>query len=196
MNYYNYKRCVTIITILLILGEAAVSLGRREDLIKRTVEWCSIEDHPGVQGEANRLIAWLINNSRCVFLVTLLKAISQIVCTPFRDKQIALSIIKYGAVQHLVKMLLAKHALMQNEAIMGLTVLTRICPTESEELLIKANFGRSMREFFEARANNLDVHIVLNALTLLDSVVRLGIRKIHLKILERRIGNFVLAQTG
>ncbi|RLU17626.1 hypothetical protein DMN91_009862 [Ooceraea biroi] len=141
--------------------EAAVSLGRREDLIKRAVEWCGIEDHPGVQGEANRLIAWLINNSR--------------------DKQIALSIIKYGAVQHLVNMLLAQHALMQNEAIMGLTVLTMICPTESEELLIEADFGRSMREFFEARADNLDAHIVLNALTLLDSVVRSDRLKKHLK---------------
>jgi len=52
---------------LLALGEAAVSLGRREDLIKRAVEWCNSEDHPGVQGEANRLIAWLINNSKFVF---------------------------------------------------------------------------------------------------------------------------------
>lgn len=52
--------------VLSILGEAAVSLGRREDLIKRAVEWCGIEDHPGVQGEANRLIAWLISNSRFV----------------------------------------------------------------------------------------------------------------------------------
>ncbi|XP_012214693.1 GTPase-GDP dissociation stimulator vimar isoform X2 [Linepithema humile] len=50
--------------------EAAVSLGRREDLIKRAVEWCGIEDHPGVQGEANRLIAWLISNSRYFFLGT------------------------------------------------------------------------------------------------------------------------------
>lgn len=48
------------------LEEAAISLGRREDLIKRAVEWCDTKDHPGVQGEANRLIAWLINNSRFV----------------------------------------------------------------------------------------------------------------------------------
>jgi len=54
-------------TEFLVLEEAAISLGRREDLIKRVVEWCSTEDHPGVQGEANRLIAWLINNSRFVF---------------------------------------------------------------------------------------------------------------------------------
>lgn len=139
--------------------EAAISLGRREDLIKRVVEWCSTEDHPGVQGEANRLIAWLINNSR--------------------DKQVALSIIKYGAVQHLVDMLLAQHTLMQNEAIMGLNLLTVICPTESEELLIKADFGRNMCELF-ARSRELDVHIMLNALSLLNRALELDQLKEHL----------------
>lgn len=71
-------------------------------------------------------------------------------------------------------MLLAQHSLMQNEAILSLTILTRICPAESEELLIAAGFGHSMREFFETRANKLDIHIVLNALSLLNSVVQSG----------------------
>ncbi|KYM92543.1 Rap1 GTPase-GDP dissociation stimulator 1-B [Atta colombica] len=146
-------------TKFLVLEEAAISLGRREDLIKRVVEWCSTEDHPGVQGEANRLIAWLINNSR--------------------DKQVSLSIIKYGAVQHLVDMLLAQHTLMQNEAIMGLNLLTVICPTESEELLIKADFGRNMCELF-ARSRELDVHIMLNALSLLNRALELDQLKEHL----------------
>ncbi|KAG8260543.1 Rap1 GTPase-GDP dissociation stimulator 1 [Homalodisca vitripennis] len=46
---------------------AAVSVGRNADLISRLVEWCTTEDHPGVQGEANRLLAWLIKNSRYLF---------------------------------------------------------------------------------------------------------------------------------
>lgn len=91
-----------------------------------------------------------------------------------------MSIIKYGAVQHLVDMLLAQHALMQNEAILSLTILTRICPAESEELLIKAGFGRNMCEFFARK--DLEVHIILNALSLLDSVLQSGISK----ILERK----------
>lgn len=64
---------------------------------------------------------------------------------------------------------------MQNEAILSLTILTKICPAESEELLIEADFGRNMREFFEACSNNLDIHIILNALSLLNSVVQSGI---------------------
>lgn len=68
---------------------------------------------------------------------------------------------------------------MQNEAILGLTILTRICPTESEELLIEANLGSNMREFFKTR-DDLDMHIVLNALSLLDSIVQSGITTIYL----------------
>lgn len=82
-------------------------------------------------------------------------------------------------------MLLAQHALMQNEAIMALTILIRICPAESETLLIEADFGRNIRKFFETYVINstisLDVHIILNALSLLDSVVMLpGILKLHI----------------
>lgn len=47
-------------------GDAAVELAKKDGLINKAVEWCEVEDHPGVQGEANRLIAWLINNSRCI----------------------------------------------------------------------------------------------------------------------------------
>lgn len=90
-----------------------------------------------------------------------------------------MSIIKYGAVQHLVNMLLAQHALMQNEAILGLMMLTKICMAESEEVLIKADFGRNICELF-TRVSELDVPIILNALTLLElNVLRSGISKIH-----------------
>lgn len=96
----------------------------------------------------------------------------------FRDKQVVLLIIKYGAVNYLVDMLVSQYALMQNEAIMSLTILTKICPVESEELLIKAGFGRNMCEFF-SHAHSLDVHIILNALSLLDSLLQSGNSKIH-----------------
>lgn len=42
----------------------ACDLGQRKDLLKKLVEWTGTEDHPGVQGEACRLLAWLIKNSR------------------------------------------------------------------------------------------------------------------------------------
>ncbi|XP_012539505.1 rap1 GTPase-GDP dissociation stimulator 1 [Monomorium pharaonis] len=142
--------------------EAAISLGQKEDLIKRTVEWCSTKDHPGVQGEANRLIAWLMDNSR--------------------DKQIALSIIKHGAVQHLVNMLLAEHLLMQNEAVLSLISLTTVCMAESEEVLIKSDFGRYICKLL-ARINDADgcISVILNTLTLMELVMRSDRLKEQLK---------------
>jgi len=71
-------------------------------------------------------------------------------------------------------MLLAQHTLVQNEAIMALTVLTRICQTECEELLIEVNFGRNLCNFFTARTHITDIYIILNAFTLLDSVLLSG----------------------
>lgn len=87
-------------------------------------------------------------------------------------------------------MLLAQHALMQNEAILSLTILTRICPTESEELLIETDFGRIMCEFFETRADNLEIHIVLNALSLLNSVVQSGNSRIQSEM-KKAFKNYV-----
>jgi hypothetical protein len=51
-------------SIILFSESAACKLGRKKDLVNSLVTWCGTEDHPGVQGEANRLLAWLIKNSR------------------------------------------------------------------------------------------------------------------------------------
>lgn len=48
------------------IAEAASELGSKEEVISKLVEWCNTEDHPGVQGEANRLLARIIKNSRYV----------------------------------------------------------------------------------------------------------------------------------
>jgi len=50
--------------VILLAENAACKLGRKKDLVSSLVTWCGTEDHPGVQGEANRLLAWLIKNSR------------------------------------------------------------------------------------------------------------------------------------
>jgi len=50
--------------VILLAESAACKLGRKKDLVSSLVTWCGTEDHPGVQGEANRLLAWLIKNSR------------------------------------------------------------------------------------------------------------------------------------
>ena len=50
--------------VFIVTAEAASELGSKEEIINKLVEWCFTDDHPGVQGEANRLLAWIIKNSR------------------------------------------------------------------------------------------------------------------------------------
>ncbi|XP_015433255.1 PREDICTED: rap1 GTPase-GDP dissociation stimulator 1-B [Dufourea novaeangliae] len=140
--------------------KAAMHLGKRSDLIKKTVEWCEVEEHPGVQGEANRLIAWLINNSR--------------------NKEIALPMIKHGAVPHLLKMLTSQHILMQIEALISLMVLTTSCLTECEKCLLEAEVGEKLCRFFET-ANNLEAPILYNAVSLLENMVNSDTLREHLR---------------
>ncbi|KAF7408298.1 hypothetical protein HZH66_002835 [Vespula vulgaris] len=140
--------------------EAAVSLGKKEDLIKRAVVWCGIDDHPGVQGEANRLLAWLINNSR--------------------DKDVALVIIKYGGTQYLIKMILAEHALMQNEAILSLTYLATMCLMQFKSALIENNIGHVICRFLEENASTLELPIIYNMFSFIDSIIKSDIIKQHL----------------
>ncbi|KAK2582787.1 hypothetical protein KPH14_005051 [Odynerus spinipes] len=141
--------------------EAAISLGKKEDLVKRTVSWCSIDDHPGVQGEANRLLAWLINNSR--------------------DKNVALMIIKHGGTPYLIKMILAEHTLMQNEAILSLTFVATICLLELESILIENNIGHTIYRFFKEHICNLELPIIYNMLSFINSIIKSDVLKQHLK---------------
>ncbi len=53
--------------MILSTEKVALELGCKKDLILKTVEW-SEADHLGVQGEASRFLAWLIKNSKYVFL--------------------------------------------------------------------------------------------------------------------------------
>ncbi|XP_020299505.1 rap1 GTPase-GDP dissociation stimulator 1-B [Pseudomyrmex gracilis] len=129
--------------------ESAISLAQKEGFIEQLVKWCDV-DCPRTEAEASRLIAWLINNSR--------------------DKQIVLLVIRNGAMKPLVDMLLAQHPLMQNEALVSLKIITKVCLAESEVALINNDFGSKMRSFLEKSAKSLDAHIVLNALSVLQCV--------------------------
>ncbi|XP_017877678.1 rap1 GTPase-GDP dissociation stimulator 1-B [Ceratina calcarata] len=140
-------------------SEAAIELGRRRNLIKKAVEWCEVEDHPGVQGEANRLIAWLINNSR--------------------DKEVAQLVIDEKAVKHLIKMLSAPHVLMQNEALISLMILTTFSLSQCETVLIENQIGDKLCDFFR-NATCLEIPILHNALSLIENILDADLVKEHL----------------
>lgn len=141
--------------------EAATLLGRKEDLIKRAIEWCSTEDAPGVQGEANRLIAWLVTNSR--------------------NKEVACLIIKNGAIEYLSKMIIAPHSLMQNEALLSLTIITAMALNECEPELIKFEIEDILIKFFKESAVKLQPPIVENAITFMSTMIKSNTLKDHFK---------------
>lgn len=69
-----------------------------------------------VVGEANRLVSWLIKHSR--------------------STQVMHSIISHGALPHIVNMVTAEHAVMQNEALVALTFISAaVLGSDLNELL-------------------------------------------------------------
>ncbi|CAK9810762.1 Rap1 GTPase-GDP dissociation stimulator 1-B [Anthophora quadrimaculata] len=136
-------------------SEAATELGKKDGLIKKVVEWCEVEEHPGVQGEANRLIAWLINNSR--------------------SKEVVLLVIQHGGVKHLVKMLMAPHVLMQNEALISLKILIKICLTECENLKVDTEENQSSRE----DQPNQKISMLQHILSIVDNITNSDALKEH-----------------
>ncbi|KAL3877381.1 hypothetical protein ACJMK2_035099 [Sinanodonta woodiana] len=85
-------------------AETARQLGIDREFVTQLVEWAGIEEHPGVKGEASRLLAWLIKNSR--------------------SEDVMRNIVRLEGIQHLVPMATSEHVVMQNEALMALTLIS------------------------------------------------------------------------
>ncbi|KAJ9581282.1 hypothetical protein L9F63_023554, partial [Diploptera punctata] len=139
---------------------AACKLGCKKDLIMSLVTWCGTEDHPGVQGEANRLLAWLIKNSK--------------------SQEVMTTILESGAVPHLVDMITAEHAVMQNEALMALVLLANMRLSDSEPRLIEAKIGHKLETFINDYSSSLPCEMIQNVLGLIKELGKSGTMRRHL----------------
>ncbi|XP_023716478.1 rap1 GTPase-GDP dissociation stimulator 1 isoform X2 [Cryptotermes secundus] len=139
---------------------AACKLGQKKDLVSRLVTWCGTEDHPGVQGEANRLLAWLIKNSR--------------------DQEVLTTILESGAVPYLVDMLTAEHAVMQNEALLALTLLASMRLADAEADLLQAKIGDKLAKLINDFGPSLACEMVQNILSLVNKLANAGALQHHL----------------
>lgn len=83
--------------------EAAKTLGQDREFINCLVDWCAVEEHAGVKGEATRLMAWMIKNSRSAPVMRIL--------------------VRAEGLPHLVTMATSEHAVMQNEALVALNLI-------------------------------------------------------------------------
>ena len=90
----------------------------------------------------------------------------------YRNKEVVSTIIKHGGTEPLVKMITAQHALMQNEALMSLSIASAISLAEIEERLINAEVGTALLKFFEQRDPQPDPALTSNALTLTSNLLK------------------------
>lgn len=125
---------------MLIDGQEELSLKMLSDanLIERLVDWArKTADMVGVNSEASRLIAWLVKNAY------------RLRESPTSLKPLQTFINVNGAVDVLVKMISAAHVVMQNEAVIALTIITISMQNSDSyiKMLIDANLADSIQEF-------------------------------------------------
>ncbi|XP_050717360.1 rap1 GTPase-GDP dissociation stimulator 1-like isoform X1 [Eriocheir sinensis] len=104
-----FKLLATLRMIIDGQTQAALKVGGAEAVVGRLVGWCSTTDHPGVQGEASRLLAWIIKNCE-------------------GDAGVVTSLVAAGCVAPLVLMLGSEHAVMVSEAALGLALTFTTAP--------------------------------------------------------------------
>ncbi|GIY16756.1 hypothetical protein CDAR_558051 [Caerostris darwini] len=94
--------------------EVAKSVGENLEFVKRLVSWSSVEDHPGVKGEATRLLAWLAKNSKSVSVMK--------------------NLVKADALAPIISMMKSEHVVMQNEALVAISLIAVSCLSDIEEI--------------------------------------------------------------
>ncbi|CAO1298436.1 unnamed protein product [Diamesa tonsa] len=154
----------------------ALELLQNEKLILQLVEWSKTSDLAGVNSESSRLIAWLIKNGYRF--------------NPVAKDQVDLTALKSfilidGSVEAVAKMLLSPHLVMQNEALIALSIASMIfCEQEPglklSEILIACQLGEKLSEFIEQTSENMTNEIIENVQTLVKVLKKSEAMQEHL----------------
>ncbi|NXM27988.1 GDS1 protein, partial [Oxyruncus cristatus] len=118
-------------------ADAAEILGQDPMLLNRLVQWCDTNDHTGVRGEANRLLASILHHNR-----------SQEVVKAIQEAQ---------GVKHLVSMTTSEHAATQNEALNALAVASAIDLETLEESFKESQLVQSLHKLLQDDNTSPDV---------------------------------------
>uniref|UniRef100_A0A182JHJ3 UNC-45/Cro1/She4 central domain-containing protein n=2 Tax=Anopheles atroparvus TaxID=41427 RepID=A0A182JHJ3_ANOAO len=141
-------------------AKLASELLQNEKLVKQLVHWSQTSEFTGVLGESLRLMAWLIKHAyhqKDADLVAL------------DDTGLRKFVAIEGAVASMVGMLASTHMVMQNEALIALTILTTILHnktapegTNLDQLLVQANVGEKLAEQIALNGESMTKEIVEN----------------------------------
>ncbi|NXK27378.1 GDS1 protein, partial [Arenaria interpres] len=133
-------------------ADAAEILGQDPMLLNRLVQWCNTNDHSGVCGEANRLLASILRHNR-----------SQEVVKAIQEAQ---------GVKHLVSMTTSEHAAMQNEALNALAIASAIDLETLEESFKESQLVQSLHKLLQD--DNTSPEVKYNSMGLLCSLLNSG----------------------
>lgn len=128
--------------------EAALKLGCDREFVVRLVEWSACEEHPGVKGEATRLLAWLVKNSR--------------------TEEVMRNIIRAEGIPCLVSMATSEHVVMQNESLVALTLIASTVLADAALPLKEAGLKDTIYQLLQDK--EILPEIKCNTLTLIKTV--------------------------
>lgn len=138
----------------------AQQLLQNEKLIKQLVHWSKTSEFTGVLGESLRLMAWLIKHAY--------HASKDLAAAD--DTGLRKFVGVEGSVESMVGMLTSTHLVMQNEALIALSILSTIFHNKNEdvkldELLVKAEVGAKLAEQITLNGETMTKEIVDNLQT-------------------------------
>ncbi|NXO16227.1 GDS1 protein, partial [Oriolus oriolus] len=133
-------------------ADAAEILGHDPMLLNRLVQWCSVSDHSGICGEANRLLASILHHNRSQEVVRAIQAAQ--------------------GVKHLVSMTTSEHAAMQNEALNALAIASAIDLETLEESFKESQLVQSLHKLL--RDDNTSPEVKYNSMGLLCRLLNSG----------------------
>ncbi|XP_027748819.1 rap1 GTPase-GDP dissociation stimulator 1-like [Empidonax traillii] len=133
-------------------ADAAEILGQDPMLLHRLVQWCDTNDHTGIRGEANRLLASILHHNR-----------SQEVVKAIQEAQ---------GVKHLVSMTTSEHAATQIEALNALAVASAIDLETLEESFKESQLVQSLHKLLQD--DNTSPEVKYNSMGLLCRLLNSG----------------------
>lgn len=158
----------------------ALELLKNKNLIERLVQWSQSADFAGVTGESQRLMAWLVKHA---YLHKFHRGgdNSPPNASPNFEAENS-SLFEFvqvpGTVPCMVSMLSSQHMVMQNEALIALTILSvnflHRNPDEVQltEQFIKAGLGQTMATFVQTHSEAMTKEVVDNLKTLVGILRR------------------------
>ena len=128
---------------------AAVQLGTDTEFVSRLVVFCAVDDHAGVKGEACRLLAWLIKHSR--------------------STEVMKTVIQSKGIPHLITMATSEYVLMQNEALVALSLIASSVLKEASQEMISGNLINVLKTILVT--TDAQPEILANAVTVVNLII-------------------------